>query len=369
MAERKVKQWITINGVHVPIFEGESKADAANRFKEKIGKRNESQPMTQNAKSQVKKEYTYARNAAHNAKPEKQEKANERFEKAKNKYSKSKEAGVIKSAKRTDDRSARSRVYKEQLKDVQEDIKQFESTPERLRSTDYDKKLADLKQKEANLKGYMDNDKRLAGIDTKEKALQTIQNLRPQEGASAKQWEDYTNIQGELARKFNLSKEEQKTGKEAVAKISTDNEDLKEKQIANNAREAGRLQDIDSFKSDQELTDYFNKTVKPLYNSGRISYTEYMRQYNEILKKSGQLAQNKNQSENANTIFGKEMNDKISNYQDKFLKNKTSEQLDEIQRNLEKGSNIVGYTEQDNIALAAIRKEKEKRADIEYLTA
>ena len=227
MAERKVKQWITINGVHVPIFEGESKADVAKRFKEKIGKRNESQPMTQDAKSQVRKEYTYARNAAHNAKPEKQEKANERFEKAKNKYSKSKEAGVIKSAKRTDDRSARSSVYKEQLKDVQEDIKQFESTPERLRSVDYDKKLADLKQKEANLKGYMNRDKksgdRLSSIDTKEKALQTIQNLRPQEGASAKQWEDYTNIQGELARKFNLSKEEQKTGKEAVAKTSTDN--------------------------------------------------------------------------------------------------------------------------------------------------
>lgn len=31
MAERKIKQWITINGVHVPIYEGESKEDAAKR--------------------------------------------------------------------------------------------------------------------------------------------------------------------------------------------------------------------------------------------------------------------------------------------------------------------------------------------------
>ena len=30
-AERKVKQWITVNGHHIPIFEGESKQDAVDR--------------------------------------------------------------------------------------------------------------------------------------------------------------------------------------------------------------------------------------------------------------------------------------------------------------------------------------------------
>jgi len=227
MAKREVEQWITINGVHVPVFKGESKADAAKNFKARSGKRNANQPITQKGKANAKKEYTNARNAAHNASEDKKEKADARFDKAKQKYTEAKEKKVIKSAARTGDKAQRSGVYKEQLKDVQDDIKQFESTPERLRSVDYDKKLADLKQKEANLKGYMNRDKksgdRLSSIDTKEKALQTIQNLRPQEGASAKQWEDYTNIQGELARKFNLSKEEQRTGKEAVAKTSTDN--------------------------------------------------------------------------------------------------------------------------------------------------
>lgn len=40
MSEKKeVKQWITVNGVHVPIFDGESKADAINRA---IARKNES---------------------------------------------------------------------------------------------------------------------------------------------------------------------------------------------------------------------------------------------------------------------------------------------------------------------------------------
>lgn len=35
MAEREVKQWITVNGKHVPIYEGESKADAIKRATDK----------------------------------------------------------------------------------------------------------------------------------------------------------------------------------------------------------------------------------------------------------------------------------------------------------------------------------------------
>lgn len=56
---------------------------------------------------------------------------------------------------------------------------------------------------------------------------------------------------------------------------------------------SGGLKDISSFNSDKELTAYFNGTVKQLYASARISYAEYMRQYNEILKRSAQLAKKK----------------------------------------------------------------------------
>lgn len=31
MADREIKQWITVNGKHIPIYEGESKADAVKR--------------------------------------------------------------------------------------------------------------------------------------------------------------------------------------------------------------------------------------------------------------------------------------------------------------------------------------------------
>jgi len=39
--QREVKQWITVNGVHVPVFEGESKADAAERVYRKTAGKHE----------------------------------------------------------------------------------------------------------------------------------------------------------------------------------------------------------------------------------------------------------------------------------------------------------------------------------------
>lgn len=48
MAEKEIKQWITINGQHVPIFEGESKQDAVNRA---IAKNNEDVKEKQIAKN------------------------------------------------------------------------------------------------------------------------------------------------------------------------------------------------------------------------------------------------------------------------------------------------------------------------------
>lgn len=63
-----------------------------------------------------------------------------------------------KTAKTDGGENARIGVYKKQLKDVQEDIQQFESTPKSLRSKDYDQKLGELKKKEGDLKGWIDND-------------------------------------------------------------------------------------------------------------------------------------------------------------------------------------------------------------------
>ena len=36
--EKEIEQWITVNGIHIPIFDGESKSQAVNRY---IAKKNE----------------------------------------------------------------------------------------------------------------------------------------------------------------------------------------------------------------------------------------------------------------------------------------------------------------------------------------
>lgn len=361
MAERKVKQWITINGVHVPIFEGESKADAAKRFKEKIGKRNESQPMTQNAKSQVKKEYTYARNAAHNAKPEKQEKANERFEKAKNKYSKSKEAGVIKSAKRTDDRSARSSVYKEQLKDVQEDIKQFESTPERLRSADYEKRLAELKKKEASLKGYIDRDKPTqAG-----KNDDIIQEIRYKGEISRKD----ENGKWKVVGHYDNKKQDVQVNKDL---------DEKEKQLARNKAEADSL----SGKSDYIVS---KNSLGQELKIPRKTYEDRLERLKQYKQDLYDMANRPHSRYKLDPRDLRKVDDQIKDIENKLKTGRDEQSVDAIRQrdDLVKQLGItsgqatmkmkkeMGFTNEDFVVKGGKqeRKEEEKRADIEYLTA
>lgn len=56
---RQIKQWITVNGVHVPIFEGESKADGVKRAIEKAksnAKANENQKEKDIAKNKAEKD-------------------------------------------------------------------------------------------------------------------------------------------------------------------------------------------------------------------------------------------------------------------------------------------------------------------------
>ena len=53
MAEREIKDWITVNGKHVPIYEGESKEQAYNRS---IAKANEDKRQSDIAKAQVERD-------------------------------------------------------------------------------------------------------------------------------------------------------------------------------------------------------------------------------------------------------------------------------------------------------------------------
>lgn len=166
MATREPKGWITVNGVHVPIFEGETKADAAKNY---LSKR-KSAPAKKTGQKQSRDDLGNA-----------------------------------------EDRTERIATYRRQLEDVQEDIEQFESTSPRLRAPDYDEKLSALKKKEQELKGYIERD--------------------------SKPWKD------------------KKTGKQTESqKVISKNEDLKEKQIAENkkqAKEAAGKKDISQMSRDE----------------------------------------------------------------------------------------------------------------------
>lgn len=50
--DKEPEKWITVNGVHVPIFKGESEKDISNKIKEMAGvKKEKNEPATYNAKS------------------------------------------------------------------------------------------------------------------------------------------------------------------------------------------------------------------------------------------------------------------------------------------------------------------------------
>lgn len=53
MSERKIESWITIKGNHIPIYEGESKADAVNRYTAKM---NENKKNSDIAKAQIERD-------------------------------------------------------------------------------------------------------------------------------------------------------------------------------------------------------------------------------------------------------------------------------------------------------------------------
>ncbi len=62
-------------------------------------------------------------------------------------------------------RSTRLPAYKRQLKEVREEIEQFEDNPERLRHPEYSERLEDLKRKEADLVKWISEDENIDPLD------------------------------------------------------------------------------------------------------------------------------------------------------------------------------------------------------------
>lgn len=300
--QREVEQWITINGVHVPVFKGESKADAAKNFKEKVGKRNAKQPMTKAGKEAVKKEYTNARNAEHSNKdPEKADAKRVRYEKAKDKYSQSKQQGTIKSVKTNktiqtqeskldpDRRKALDVTRNAEAKDkygkdwyglndkqkAEIDRQLEKNHPDwygRQASKDNDviqeiRYKGEISRKDENgewkVVGHYDNNKQAKTSTDNVTAAKTHQDLTDKlnknglklDAADAHTMENSNSLNGEKVTMYDKDGNEYRGtynkysdgGREIVnikktadspRKIANDNEDLKEKQIARNKAEA-----------------------------------------------------------------------------------------------------------------------------------
>ncbi len=162
MATKEIKQWITINGVHVPIYEGETKADAAKRaiFKQKENiKKNESD-----------KEKDIARNQANKDKANYTDKIKEAY---KNAWDKKSDYADVEKLKNE------SGLSKRELAGIKNDA---ESEYEKARKDSTKDKPYDYSKEKEEIKGYSD------------KHLQELQALHSEQlkNATTKEaWEDW----------------------------------------------------------------------------------------------------------------------------------------------------------------------------------
>lgn len=149
------------------------------------------------------------------------------------------------------------------------------------------------------------------------------------------------------------------TLKESDFKSGKDERELIEKSRDNLARETydGR--------SYSELNDAQKQSIDE-YLSGEESWSKMQverstKEASDIFRKQ-QEKERLAESKKGQSVFGKDIQDKVDTYTDKFLSNKSDKEIEEIKSNLEKSGNIAGTTEQDMVALTAIRQEQERRA-------
>lgn len=312
MAERKVKQWITVNGVHVPIFEGQSKDEAVKKalsqFKDKT---KESHGGSFEAELEEHSDPEY-KNVTKGVKTEKQ-------------AEKKKSAAAKYEAYNPDDDK-----YATKLKEG--DTIKFEKD-----GKEYEAKITSLDEE---VHRTLPNGRHIAdsayGVTLVNDKGETDYNIA---GANK-----YKVIPNQIKGVASKSKQD------VAEQISKDN-DIKEKQIANN--KAQQKERVDNAKA---LIQHYMDKGKSLEEAKELAYG-VSKESAEGLKKLTEKYHNKE----SQTIFSKDYEDKVSTYQNKFLKTKTAAQLNEIEQNINKAGNIVGFTADDHVALTAIRRERENR--------
>ena len=127
-----------------------------------------------------------------------------------------------------------------------------------------------------------------------------------------------------------------------------------------------------SDKAQKELDDVSNKLDK-MYGKGKDdkkidtdegSFEAELEERSDPNYKNvteGVKTEKQLEKKEPSTSFGKDFQDKADTYRDKFLKNKSDEEIAEIKKNLDTSTNIVGTTENDHVAYKAIEDEMASR--------
>lgn len=406
---REPVAWITVKGRRVPIFEGESKADAVKRVigggkagnggkktSDKSDHRTsmgpaekEARELTGNEKGKLSKSEKFHIQMA--------EEKRRREEGIKTKYGSpdhsklSQHSEIQKIAEAHNKKVWDVGAANKELYDEADKFAEKHHIPkEKVRKAamqafneKYSVSLQRSRKIEALKKDGMNEEAAKRYLDNEEKADKLERELNTE--MSSKESKHSVGWRREMQAKISQLRAENKELKyghkpgETSKKEQTEeqkniqkNEDDKERQIAANKKEAESKNEETVFGKtmEQNVQEYQDKFLKKrtdeqieelrknIANSKWQSVSDKiaLEAIDREMKTRQQGAGVKEQ-----TVFGKEANEKIEAYQNKFLKNKTPEQLEEIKKNLEKGGNITGYTPEDRIALAAIRREQESR--------
>lgn len=329
MAEREVKQWITVNGVHVPIFKGQSKEEAVKKAldnQKKSGSKTDKKEKSKEAeiKSKASEENTMAnRNAL-----------------------KQKIDDYVKAHPNPTD---------EDRKKVSEMREKYNA----MKKEAWDPHKKEIKEKTQVIK------------DTKQETIGLKQSIKDVHYRQALENYEADKYAAKETSTDNIT--DTKTHKELTDRLSKSGLKL-------DAADAHTIENSNSLNG-EKVTMYDNDG-----NEYQGTYNKYSDGGREIInikktkdsakktalenedQKQKDMARNKAEADKANdkTIFAQEYDEKISTYQNKFLKSKTPKQIDTIKKNLEKSGNMAGYTSNDHVALRAIEKEIEERSSYPY---
>lgn len=292
---KEVKQWITVNGVHVPIFEGESKADAVKRAVKKTqGTKKTGESFTRkesnvdNAKRRVEEleaelkkhkndEHTsYIKNKLKTAKEDYKKLSKGDTSDSNFKTKKEQDSVESKADKVLKEGQERSAKYNKDMKDLRESLKNAKTQKEKDRIEKEIKKVQNKyaddtgkerpwKDEETKTKQIKENkrqaDERNDKTSSKMTKKQRIEAAKKEIAhLSDEEFKGSAGSASALAKKYNLSSAEagQIVYDRATGRSTKENDSYKETGISNLTGEKVR------WKKGEKEEEYRNKKKQPV---------------------------------------------------------------------------------------------------------